>query len=288
MPNLTLLHVPNLLKKEYKASSRTFQNGLSDPDFRYRPRQFGERRGKYIKVRGYDRSVCECCVQRGRLGGVLVCNRRIPTDTSRRIKASFTRVIDPTLQRIISPPCWADVIPQDPSGEQDLTPDCLWPRNPSPGATHIWQGPSASFFYCPPSWHISFTLIYVIRPGVTSPETTRSLPLGRRTPRTFRGYGRRDRPAAEEGLGGPSSGSLSQGLFLDFKPQTRCPAQNVCDFEVLAIADNAHQLLYFFSSDLYLLAFLRYLFLGIISIDSTQFPAQPPAVGQHNVVNILF
>jgi hypothetical protein len=101
--------------------------------------------------------------------------RRIPTETSRQIKASFTRVIDPTLQRIISPPCWADVIPQDPSGEQDLTPDCPWPRNPSPGATHIWQGPSASFFYCPPSWHISFTLAYVIGPGVTSPETTRSL-----------------------------------------------------------------------------------------------------------------
>jgi hypothetical protein len=104
--------------------------------------------------------------------------RRIPTETSRRIKASFTRVIDPTLQRIISPPCWADVIPQDPSGEQDLTQDCPWPRNTSPGATHFWQGPSASFFYCPPSWHISFTLIYVIRPAVTSPETTRSLPLG--------------------------------------------------------------------------------------------------------------
>jgi hypothetical protein len=27
-----------------------------------------------VQVRGYDRSVCECCVQRGRLGGVLVCN----------------------------------------------------------------------------------------------------------------------------------------------------------------------------------------------------------------------
>jgi hypothetical protein len=72
---------------------------------------------RLVQVRGYDRSVCECCVQRGRLGGVLVCNRcwrtrggrpirlgdrprRIPTETSRRIKASFTRVIDPTLQRI--------------------------------------------------------------------------------------------------------------------------------------------------------------------------------------------
>ncbi|KAH0818811.1 hypothetical protein GEV33_003980 [Tenebrio molitor] len=30
---------------------RRRRNGLlSDPDFRYRPRQFGERRGKYIKV----------------------------------------------------------------------------------------------------------------------------------------------------------------------------------------------------------------------------------------------
>ncbi|KAH0820304.1 hypothetical protein GEV33_002487 [Tenebrio molitor] len=91
-------------------------NGLSDPDFRYRPRQFGERRGKYIKVeqtfsrgsrlvevRGYDRFVlCNRCWRtRGgrpiRLGNR---PRRIPTETSRRIKASFTRVIDPTLQRI--------------------------------------------------------------------------------------------------------------------------------------------------------------------------------------------
>jgi hypothetical protein len=50
-------------------------------------------------------------------------------------------------------------------------------RNPSPGATRIWQGPPASFFCSPPSWLISFTLIHVIRPGVTSPETTRSLGL---------------------------------------------------------------------------------------------------------------
>jgi hypothetical protein len=30
----------------------------------------------------------------------------------------------------ISPPCWAGVIPQDPTREQDLTPDSPWPRNP--------------------------------------------------------------------------------------------------------------------------------------------------------------
>jgi hypothetical protein len=30
----------------------------------------------------------------------------------------------------ISPPCWAGVIPQDPTREQDLTPDSPWLRNP--------------------------------------------------------------------------------------------------------------------------------------------------------------
>ncbi|KAH0818524.1 hypothetical protein GEV33_004267 [Tenebrio molitor] len=99
-----------------RESSRTFQNGLSNPDFRYRPRQIYERRGKYIK--GYDRSECECCVQRGRLGGVFSVqqvlanpwgrtetawksSKRNSNRTSRRIKASFTRVIDPTRQQII-------------------------------------------------------------------------------------------------------------------------------------------------------------------------------------------
>jgi hypothetical protein len=32
-----------------RESSRTFQNGLSDPDFRYRPRQFGGEEGKIYK-----------------------------------------------------------------------------------------------------------------------------------------------------------------------------------------------------------------------------------------------
>ncbi|KAH0816039.1 hypothetical protein GEV33_006753 [Tenebrio molitor] len=50
---------------------------------------------------------------------------------------------------------------------------------------------------------------------------------GGRTPRTFRGYGRRDRPAAEEGLGGPSSSSFFQGLFLDFKPQARSGSDTI-------------------------------------------------------------
>jgi hypothetical protein len=48
-------------------------------------------------------SVCNRCWQT-RGGGpnrLVNCPRGIPTETSRRRKASFTRVIDPTLQRII-------------------------------------------------------------------------------------------------------------------------------------------------------------------------------------------
>ncbi|KAH0819177.1 hypothetical protein GEV33_003614 [Tenebrio molitor] len=76
-----------------------------------------ERRGKYIKV---EQTPCQGVLDRfstssgQRLRPIRVCwrtrggrpirlgnrPRRIPTETSRRIKASFTRVIDPTLQRI--------------------------------------------------------------------------------------------------------------------------------------------------------------------------------------------
>jgi hypothetical protein len=76
-----------------------------------------------------------------------------------------------------SPPCWVGVIPQDPTREQDLTPNCPWPRNPSPGATRIWQSPSA-FFFPFLSAILAFLLHSAIRPEVTSPETTRQLALG--------------------------------------------------------------------------------------------------------------
>ncbi|KAH0821108.1 hypothetical protein GEV33_001683 [Tenebrio molitor] len=88
-------------------------NGLSGPDFRYRPRQVGERRGKRYKG-GTD--AMKEVLDRGRLVQVRVCNRSwrtrggrpnrlenhlrgIPTETPRRIKASFTRVNDPTHKR---------------------------------------------------------------------------------------------------------------------------------------------------------------------------------------------
>jgi hypothetical protein len=50
---------------------------------------------------------------------------------------------------------------------------------------------------------------------------------------------------------------------------------------------NAYHLPQFNSLDLYLLALLRYLFFGIVSKASTQFPAQPQAVWQDKVVNVL-
>ncbi|KAH0815655.1 hypothetical protein GEV33_007136 [Tenebrio molitor] len=156
---------------------RTFQNGLTAPDFRYRPRQFGERRGKYIKVeqtpfKRFSTSSGQ------RLRPIRVVRQELANPWRRTESAGKPG--------LISPHCWAGVIPKDPTREQDLTPDRPWLRNPSPGATSYLEGSR-----------------------------------GGRTPRTFRGYGRRDRPAAEEGLGGPSSSSLFQGLFLDFKPQAR-------------------------------------------------------------------
>jgi hypothetical protein len=104
--------------------------------------------------------------------------RRIPTETSRRIKASFTRVIDPTLQRINFTTLLGRRHPPRTPPESRTSHRTVPGRGTRVQEQLISGKVSASFFYCPPSWHISFTLIYVIRPGVTSPETTRSLALG--------------------------------------------------------------------------------------------------------------
>ncbi|KAH0822743.1 hypothetical protein GEV33_000048 [Tenebrio molitor] len=97
--------------------SRAFQNGLSDPDFRCRPRQICERRGKDIK--GGTDAILEVLdkfsvviYDRIRVLQQVLANpwrkteaagkssRRSSNRTLRRIKASFTRVNDPTRQRI--------------------------------------------------------------------------------------------------------------------------------------------------------------------------------------------
>ncbi|KAH0813129.1 hypothetical protein GEV33_009662 [Tenebrio molitor] len=108
-------------------------NGLSDPDFRYRPRQVGERRGKRYKggtdamkevldrfsIRfstGSRQVLDRFSTSAGQRLRPILCNRswrtrggrpnrlenhlrRIPAETPRRIKASFTRVNDPTHKR---------------------------------------------------------------------------------------------------------------------------------------------------------------------------------------------
>ncbi|KAH0808872.1 hypothetical protein GEV33_013919 [Tenebrio molitor] len=109
----------------------------------------------------------------------------------------------------ISPPCWPAVIPQDPTREQDLTPDSPRLRIPkSRNRNYLARsfsvilsssGILANFFY----------IVYVI--GLEEGSK------GGRTPRTFREYGRRSGLAAKEGLGGPFFSSLFPGLiWIDF------------------------------------------------------------------------
>ncbi|KAH0817124.1 hypothetical protein GEV33_005667 [Tenebrio molitor] len=184
---------------ETKVKHITFQNGLSDPDFRYRPRQVGERRGKRYKV--CNRSWRTRGGRPNRLENHL---RGIPTETPRRIKASFTRVNDPTHKRSNFVTLLDRRHPQGP----------LRRAGPHTGLSLAEEPESRSN-------------TYLARPGVTSPETTRSLGLnvffdivlslclvvfplfhrgpkpyssrfplgrveGRKDPRTIRGYGRRD------------------------------------------------------------------------------------------------
>ncbi|KAH0813601.1 hypothetical protein GEV33_009190 [Tenebrio molitor] len=46
----TIEDLKGRIREEWERIIPYTLNGLSDPDFRYRPRKFGERRGKYIKV----------------------------------------------------------------------------------------------------------------------------------------------------------------------------------------------------------------------------------------------
>jgi hypothetical protein len=52
-----------------------------------------------------------------------------------------------------SPPCWAVVIPQDPTRKQDLTPNSPWPRNPKSRNKSYLAGSFSVFLFSPPFWH---------------------------------------------------------------------------------------------------------------------------------------
>jgi hypothetical protein len=106
-------------------------------------------------------------------------SQRNSNRTSRRIKASFTRVIDPTLQRINFNTLLGRRHPQ--VSHQRTGPHTGLSLAEEPESrSNILSGKVLQrlSFSSPPSWLFSFTWIYVIGPGVTSPETTRSLALG--------------------------------------------------------------------------------------------------------------
>jgi hypothetical protein len=79
----------------------------------------------------------------------------------------------------ISPPCWAVVIPQDPTREQDLTPDSRRPKIPKSRNRNYLARSFSVILSSPQFWQVYFYIVYVIGPEVTSPEKTCQLVLGK-------------------------------------------------------------------------------------------------------------
>jgi hypothetical protein len=78
----------------------------------------------------------------------------------------------------ISPPCWAAVIPQDPTSEPDLTPDSPRPRIPK-SRNHNYLARSFGVILSSAAILANFFhIVYVIGPEVTSPEKTSQLVFG--------------------------------------------------------------------------------------------------------------
>ncbi|KAH0817213.1 hypothetical protein GEV33_005578 [Tenebrio molitor] len=186
--------------------SRTFQNGLSDPDFRCRPRQICERRGKDIKVEWTP-------FRRFSTGSRLVLVRGLRPNPA-------TGAGEP--------------VEEDRSGWEVVQEELQPYAAADLGFLHEGQRPYASADHfrhpvgpassprIPPESRTSHRTV----PGRGTREGSR----GGRTPTTFRGYGRWDRPAAEEGLGGPSSCSLFPGLS-NLIPSLR-PGNDILEVEV--------------------------------------------------------
>ncbi|KAH0817218.1 hypothetical protein GEV33_005573 [Tenebrio molitor] len=164
------------------------------------PRQIYERRGKRYKrwngrhfsgsrLTFTTESVCNRCwrTRGGRPSGWKIVQEELQPYAAADLGFLHEGQRPYASADLTSPPCWAVVIPQDPNREQDLTPD-----SPSPSSfqEQILSGKGR----------------------------------GEKGPRGLsRGYGRRNRLAAEEGLGGPSFSSLFPGLFsIDSTPQSRC------------------------------------------------------------------
>jgi hypothetical protein len=119
--------------------------------------------------------VCVFVLKGGRLGGVfpvqqVLANPWRKTETAGRIVQRELQPYDvadlgffhegqPPYASAdhISPPCWAAVITQDPSREQDLTPDSPRPRIPKSRNRNYLARSFRVILSCPPFWQISFT-----------------------------------------------------------------------------------------------------------------------------------
>jgi hypothetical protein len=137
--------------------------------------------------------VCVFVFKAGRLGGVFPVRQVLanPWRKSVSTEGDFDRVLQPYAaanqgfvhegQRPyasadqISPPCWAAVIPQDPTAEPDLTPDSPRPRTPK-SRRHNYLARSLSVILSSSAILANFfNTVCVIGPEVTSPEKTSRL-----------------------------------------------------------------------------------------------------------------
>ncbi|KAH0813393.1 hypothetical protein GEV33_009398 [Tenebrio molitor] len=175
-------------KREKRERSRTFQNGLSDPDFRYRPRQVGERRGKRYKG-GTDamKMVLERLstgsrLVQGEIRGCFSVQQELANPWRKTESAGKSSQRNPNRNAAADKGFIHEG--QRPYAQAETPPESRTSHRTVPGRgtrvqeQHVSGKVLQRLSFCsPPSWLISFTLIHVIRPGVTSPETTRSLGL---------------------------------------------------------------------------------------------------------------
>jgi hypothetical protein len=139
--------------------------------------------------------VCVFVFKGGRLGGVFPVQQVLANPWRKSVSAggNVQRVLQPYAaadqgfvhegQRPyasadqISPPCWAAVIPQDPTGEPDLTPDSPRPRIPKSRSRNYLARSLSVILSSSAILENFFNTVCVIGPEVTSPEKTSRLVL---------------------------------------------------------------------------------------------------------------
>jgi hypothetical protein len=124
--------------------------------------------------------VCVFVFKAGRLGGVFPVQQVLANPWRKSVSAggNVQRVLQPyAAADQISPPCWAAVIPQDPTGEPDLTPDSPRPRIPKSRSRNYLARSLSVILSSSAILENFFNTVCVIGPEVTSPEKTSRLVL---------------------------------------------------------------------------------------------------------------